>query len=291
MSKWPLPLACLLVTGCLRAPDEAATPAAENPLTAPTPVHSDARSITPAPEPATLPAATAAAQDFARALTDARRVADAETRSTHIAAAFKAWAVADLAAARRAATALSDPEEHLSAHEGVLAAALARDAREAVAWVLGLQPPALSAVLLDQALADWVRVDAPAAGAQVARLDESDYRTVLAGEVARAWVTHDAAAATTWSAGLADQEAREEALRIVFTTLSAKEPRRAADLALVVPGEGDRAMTLELAVHAWWEHAPDEVSVWADQIADARLRGHVARLVSAQREAAIEASP
>ena len=285
MSKWPLPLACLLVTGCFRSAENIgalAAPEAPSPSPAATPDDSPiaADSFRPVAMERLLPTA-----DFLGDLDHARNEADAETRLLRIAAVFKTWAQSDLAAARRAAAALGDSEERFSAHEGVLAASLERDVREAVDWVLRLQPPTLSAVLLDQAVADWVRVDAAAAGAHVAKLEESDYRTILAGEVARAWVARDAFAAATWGAGLADQEAREEALRVVVGTFTATAPRRAAELALQVPGEGDRATALEIAVEAWFQRDPESVAEWSKQIADERQRAHVARLVDAQREA------
>lgn len=288
MSKWPLPLACLLVTGCFRAPENTAAPAAVADTPAPPAENSTASA--PAVSPVASPVAfietpPAPETRFLRELEAARLEADSETRSARLAEVFREWATTDLVGARQAASGLVDVEERLSAHEGVLSAALVLDVREAVAWVLGLQPPALSAVLLDQALADWVRVDARAAGGHVGKLAESDYRTVLAGEVARAWVARDPAAAAAWSAALTDQEAREEALRAALGDLMTREPRRAAELALAVPSEGDRAITLELAVESWWQRDPDALSAWAAQLVDERHRTHVARLIEAQREA------
>jgi hypothetical protein len=187
--------------------------------------------------------------------------------------------------ARAEAAAIRDPEARLGAHERLLAEMLKDDPREAIAWLLGLEDRALAAVLMDQALAAWAAVDAPAAGAHVAALPESDYRTMLAGELAAAWAARDGAAATAWAAGLGDQEAREEALRGALGRVAENEPQRAAEMALRVTSEGDRAAAAERAIESWWTLDPAGVEAWAGRLADEKEKALVERLVAARREA------
>lgn len=180
---------------------------------------------------------------------------------------------------------IRDREKKLEAHERLLAEALAADPSEALRWLLGLEDQSLAAILLDQALAAWTELDAPAAGAHVAALPESDYRTMLAGELAATWAKRDASAATVWAATLGDQEAREEALRGALGLVAEEQPARAAELALRATGEGDRAASLERVVEAWWAKDAAAVEAWSDALIDARERELAARMVAARREA------
>ena len=214
------------------------------------------------------------------------RAAGPEGLERRLGELFKAWAAEDEAAARAGAAGLTEFEERLAAHEGLLAAALARDPRAAIEWLRGLEPKALAEVLLDQALADWAGVDASGAGRYVVELGASDYRTVLAGELARAWAAKDGAAAMAWGAGLQDQEAREEALTEAVHTVAATDPRSAAEGVLKIEHDAARTDALELAVIAWWERDPAAVTAWAEGIRDADLRAQARRLVEAQKEAA-----
>jgi hypothetical protein len=189
--------------------------------------------------------------------------------------------------ARAEAARIGDPEKRMEAHERLLAVALAEDPRKAVAWLLGLEDKAMAAVLLDQALAAWAEVDAPAAGAHVAALPESDYQAMLAGELAAAWAVRDGPAATAWAAGLGDQEAREEALRGALGRVAENDPRAAAELALRATGDGDRAAAVERVVERWWERDATAVEAWARGLTEARGKELAERLVAARREAEV----
>lgn len=193
------------------------------------------------------------------------------------------------ASARAQAAGILAEDRRLEEHERLLAEALAADPREALRWLLGLEDKALAAVLLDQALEAWAEIDAPAAGAHVTALPESDYRTMLAGELGAAWAARDGAAATAWAAGLGDQEAREEALRGALAKVVETDPRRAAELALRTTREGDRAATLERVLETWWAGDAAAAEAWARGLADPRERELAERLVAARRETRDEA--
>lgn len=236
-------------------------------------------------KPTSTTAVSRRSQDLAALLAKSRVSEKEEDGAVRLAGFFKDWAGEDLSAARAAASELSDFSERLAAHEGLLAEALAKNPKAAVAWLRGLEPKAMAEVLLDAALADWAGVDAAGAAKYVVELGSSDYRTVLAGELARAWAAKDGPAAMAWGASLQDQEAREEALTEAVHVVAATDARAAAEMTLKIEHEAARTDTLELAVIAWWERDPAAVTAWAERIADAELRAQAQRLVRAQREA------
>jgi hypothetical protein len=196
---------------------------------------------------------------------------------------FSEWAGEDPARARAAVLALTDASDREAAALAVLRKALASEVASALAWMETVPDPTVRDALRIEAMPEWGRHDPLAASAFTASLEPGDYRTAAAGYLAESWAQSNPAGAVEWAVTLGDAEVREEGLRKALETAAGFHAEEAADLALGISAEGERANALEIVLSAWAETDLPAARAWAARVADPRLRVHLEEMLAAER--------
>ncbi len=210
-----------------------------------------------------------AMRDPAAALDLVRTEPNLVLREKLLAAALYGWG----AMAPDAATAWSmslPPGERSSAVSAVLAAVA--DQPDLVCRLTAqccVQDPVHARNYGHALVAVLAEAGAFAAGASFA-FANTELREELLGPAYYEWAQHQPEQALTALNGIADQSARETALRGLIQGWSAGSPADAAGYALRLPPGDERAQVLAEALPQWIKHDPVAATTWLEGMAPAR---------------------